>query len=82
MKEFAYDICERSHTRLFCLRKMVAIHNTRQICLIVVVLGLIASAIGVSAQGGGEGLTIGFSQIGSESAWRTAPTIDIGGPKR
>lgn len=28
----------------------------------------------VSAQDGGEGLTIGFSQIGSESAWRTAFT--------
>ncbi|MBK9121646.1 MAG: ABC transporter substrate-binding protein [Chloroflexi bacterium] len=28
----------------------------------------------VTAQGSGEGLTIGFSQIGSESAWRTAFT--------
>ncbi len=40
--------------------------------LIVMVLSLAAPA--VMAQDGGEGLTIGFSQIGSESAWRTAFT--------
>lgn len=48
--------------------------NTRRIVLLLVVLGLMVSAIGVSAQDGGEGLTIGFSQIGSESAWRTSFT--------
>lgn len=42
--------------------------------LVLVLLAFGASAISVSAQGGGEGLTIGFSQIGSESAWRTAFT--------
>lgn len=40
--------------------------------LVLVVLALIVPM--VSAQEGGEGLTIGFSQIGSESAWRTAFT--------
>jgi len=40
--------------------------------LIVLVLSFAAPA--VFAQDGGEGLTIGFSQIGSESAWRTAFT--------
>ncbi len=40
--------------------------------LVVIVLSLAAPA--VMAQDGGEGLTIGFSQIGSESAWRTAFT--------
>ena len=40
--------------------------------LVVIVLSLAAPA--VFAQEGGEGLTIGFSQIGSESAWRTAFT--------
>jgi simple sugar transport system substrate-binding protein len=40
--------------------------------LVLVLLGFAASAISVNAQG--EGLTIGFSQIGSESAWRTAFT--------
>lgn len=38
--------------------------------LAVIVLAMVVPA--VSAQDGGEGLTIGFSQIGSESAWRTA----------
>jgi ABC-type sugar transport system substrate-binding protein len=36
---------------------------------LIFVLGLSATAF---AQDGGEGLTIGFSQVGSESAWRTA----------
>lgn len=40
--------------------------------LVVIVLSLAAPA--VFAQDDGEGLTIGFSQIGSESAWRTAFT--------
>lgn len=44
--------------------------------LVVIVLSFVAPA--VYAQGGvdptGKGLTIGFSQIGSESAWRTAFT--------
>lgn len=38
--------------------------------LVLVVFG----AFVVSAQDGGAGLTIGFSQVGSESAWRTAFT--------
>ncbi len=43
--------------------------------LSVVVLILLALMVPfVSAQDSGEGLTIGFSQIGSESAWRTAFT--------
>lgn len=40
--------------------------------LVLVVLALFATA--AFAQEGGEGLTIGFSQIGSESAWRTSFT--------
>lgn len=40
--------------------------------LVLIVLALFVPVI--SAQEGGEGLTIGFSQIGSESAWRTAFT--------
>lgn len=40
--------------------------------LLLIALTLIVPV--VSAQDGGEGLTIGFSQIGSESAWRTAFT--------
>ncbi|HLA44704.1 MAG TPA: ABC transporter substrate-binding protein [Aggregatilineales bacterium] len=40
--------------------------------IVLVVLSMVAPI--VSAQDGGEGLTIGFSQIGSESAWRTAFT--------
>jgi simple sugar transport system substrate-binding protein len=40
--------------------------------IVLVVLAMVAPI--VSAQDGGEGLTIGFSQIGSESAWRTAFT--------
>jgi simple sugar transport system substrate-binding protein len=39
--------------------------------LVVIVLSFAAPAL---AQEGGEGLTIGFSQIGSESAWRTSFT--------
>ncbi len=42
--------------------------------LLVIALVLSLSAPITSAQDGGEGLTIGFSQIGSESAWRTAFT--------
>ena len=40
--------------------------------VVLIVLAIIAPI--ASAQDGGEGLTIGFSQIGSESAWRTAFT--------
>jgi ABC-type sugar transport system substrate-binding protein len=43
--------------------------------LIIVALGFVISS--AHAQDGGEGLTIGFSQIGSESAWRTAFTDAI-----
>lgn len=39
---------------------------------VLIVLAIFIPA--VMAQGNGEGLTIGFSQIGSESAWRTAFT--------
>lgn len=50
----------RSHKLLFSL---------------VMVLMVIFGAVVVSAQeGGGAGLTIGFSQVGSESAWRTSFT--------
>lgn len=43
--------------------------------LSLIVLIVLALFIPVAtAQDGGEGLTIGFSQIGSESAWRTAFT--------
>lgn len=44
-----------------------------KLSLIVLVL-LTVFGMAVSAQEGGEGLTIGFSQIGSESAWRTSFT--------
>jgi simple sugar transport system substrate-binding protein len=40
--------------------------------ILLVVLALVAPI--ANAQDSGEGLTIGFSQIGSESAWRTAFT--------
>jgi ABC-type sugar transport system substrate-binding protein len=40
--------------------------------IVVLLLTLLVGVMGVSAQGGGEGLVIGFSQVGSESAWRTA----------
>lgn len=40
--------------------------------VLVLLLALLAGVMGVAAQGGGEGLVIGFSQVGSESAWRTA----------
>jgi simple sugar transport system substrate-binding protein len=46
----------------------------RRCLLVLVLVGLVASAISIGAQESGEGLTIGFSQIGSESAWRTAFT--------
>lgn len=42
--------------------------------LIVLVLSFAAPAAFAQDGGSGEGLTIGFSQIGSESAWRTAFT--------
>jgi galactofuranose transport system substrate-binding protein len=42
--------------------------------LLLVVLCIFSGVATSSAQGGGEGLTIGFSQVGSESAWRTAFT--------
>lgn len=42
--------------------------------LVAILVSFVVSAVGVSAQDGGEGLTIGFSQVGSESAWRTAFT--------
>lgn len=45
---------------------------TKYVVLVLVILSL--SVPVVLAQDGGEGLTIGFSQIGSESAWRTAFT--------
>lgn len=44
--------------------------------LLVVMLVVFTGSI-AQAQDGGEGLTIGFSQIGSESAWRTAFTEAI-----
>jgi simple sugar transport system substrate-binding protein len=40
---------------------------------LVLVLG-VSSAVFAQDAGGGAGLTIGFSQVGSESAWRTAFT--------
>lgn len=40
--------------------------------LVVLILAIIAPT--ALAQDGGEGLTIGFSQVGSESAWRTSFT--------
>jgi len=46
--------------------------NIKWIVLVVIVLSLIAPV--AMAQDSGEGLTIGFSQIGSESAWRTSFT--------
>ncbi|MCI0712817.1 MAG: ABC transporter substrate-binding protein [Chloroflexi bacterium] len=47
----------------------------RWIMLVLILLGLVLSGISVSGQG--EGLTIGFSQIGSESAWRTSFTVAV-----
>jgi simple sugar transport system substrate-binding protein len=44
-----------------------------KLCLALVFVLALAVPL-VHAQDGGEGLTIGFSQIGSESAWRTAFT--------
>jgi simple sugar transport system substrate-binding protein len=47
----------------------------RLLKLSLVVFTLLAFVVPIaSAQDGGEGLTIGFSQIGSESAWRTSFT--------
>jgi len=46
--------------------------NIKWIVIVVIVLSLIAPV--AMAQDNGEGLTIGFSQVGSESAWRTAFT--------
>jgi len=42
--------------------------------LVLILALFIVTVFGAAAQetGGGEGLTIGFSQVGSESAWRTA----------
>ena len=42
--------------------------------VLLILMTLIPLAGVVTAQDSGEGLTIGFSQIGSESAWRTAFT--------
>jgi simple sugar transport system substrate-binding protein len=42
--------------------------------LLALVLVLSLSAAVFAQDGGGSGLTIGFSQVGSESAWRTAFT--------
>lgn len=41
--------------------------------MIVLLISMLVAPLAM-AQDGGEGLTIGFSQIGSESAWRTAFT--------
>jgi ABC-type sugar transport system substrate-binding protein len=46
--------------------------NIKWIVIVSLILSLIAPV--AMAQESGEGLTIGFSQIGSESAWRTAFT--------
>ena len=46
----------------------------RLLKLTLVVLMLLTVALPFAAAQDGEGLTIGFSQIGSESAWRTAFT--------
>jgi simple sugar transport system substrate-binding protein len=47
----------------------------RYVKWVLLVLAVLAFAAPVAmAQDGGEGLTIGFSQIGSESAWRTSFT--------
>ena len=44
------------------------------VLLLVIAMVISLSAPIATAQDNGEGLTIGFSQIGSESAWRTAFT--------
>jgi len=46
--------------------------HVKWVLLVVVILSLVAPA--AMAQDDGAGLTIGFSQIGSESAWRTSFT--------
>lgn len=46
-------------------------------CLLIAMMLVAFAGATVSAQDGGEGLTIGFSQIGSESAWRTSFTEAI-----
>jgi len=48
--------------------------NIKLLVLVVVVLSFIAAPMAMAQEGSGEGLTIGFSQVGSESAWRTAFT--------
>jgi ABC-type sugar transport system substrate-binding protein len=48
-----------------------------KLCLLMVMMVVAFAGATVSAQDGGEGLTIGFSQIGSESAWRTSFTEAI-----
>ncbi len=45
-----------------------------KLSLIVLVLLALFIPVASAQEGAGEGLTIGFSQIGSESAWRTAFT--------
>jgi ABC-type sugar transport system substrate-binding protein len=47
--------------------------HVKWILLVIVVLSLVAPAA-MAQEDSGAGLTIGFSQIGSESAWRTAFT--------
>jgi simple sugar transport system substrate-binding protein len=42
--------------------------------LVLIVLALVAAGAVYAQESSGAGLTIGFSQIGSESAWRTAFT--------
>lgn len=44
----------------------------RKSLVLVLLMVLLSGVMAVSAQEGGEGLVIGFSQVGSESAWRTA----------
>jgi simple sugar transport system substrate-binding protein len=48
-----------------------------KLCLLMVMMVVAFAGATVNAQDGGEGLTIGFSQIGSESAWRTSFTEAI-----
>jgi len=47
--------------------------NIKWIVLVIVVLSFVVAPLAM-AQDSGEGLTIGFSQVGSESAWRTSFT--------
>ncbi len=48
-------------------------NSTKQLLIFLVSLSLVIFGVQVSAQGD-EGLTIGFSQVGSESSWRIAFT--------